>query len=459
MRTLIKTIRRPAVFALALLFTICIIPATVSAKSLYDLPAGTAISSKAAILVSLGASEKDDLTLFELNADEKRSPAALVRLMVGITAIEIIREKGIDIEKTTGKYTNEAFNTIAGQNLATAGMVIGEEWTVKDLLSLSMIQTAADACATLAITLGGSHSGFVARMNKIAKKIGCENTSFVNVSGIDNPSQYTTARDLYKIMRYGMNYPEFEPLFSAVQYTVKPAALGSERSYPNTNDMLRPSTAYYYAPMAFGKTGYTTPAGRCLASVARDSGYEYLCIVMGAPDKDEQGKSGVYFSDTRTLYRWAFTNFTYKTLLNKNQPVTQLPVRLAWNKDTVTLVPEKSVAAIVINDLQPETVTKNIIRFKETVDAPIEKGQVLGKVELYIQTDRKIAEANLVAAESIERSQLLAIWAQIHSFLTTPWFYGGLALFAAIIIGYIILNFIHNRKLRRKRMKRVSRFR
>ena len=99
MRTLIKTIRRPAVFALALLFTICIIPATVSAKSLYDLPAGTAISSKAAILVSLGASEKDDLTLFELNADEKRSPAALVRLMVGITAIKSYAKRVLTLKR------------------------------------------------------------------------------------------------------------------------------------------------------------------------------------------------------------------------------------------------------------------------------------------------------------------------------------------------------------------------
>ncbi len=445
------------ILAASVLINIIAIPA--NAQSLYDLPAGTSISAKAAILVSLGATEKEDLALFELNADQKRSPAALVRLMVGITAIEIIREKGIDIKNTTGKYTMDAFNTIAGQNLATAGMTIGEEWTIKDLLRLSMIQTAADACATLAVTLGGTHSGFVAKMNEIARKIGCENTSFTNVSGIDNPSQYTTARDLYKIIRYGMNYPEFEPLFSPAQYTVKPVSGGKERTYPNTNDMLRSTTPYYYSPMAFGKTGFTDSAGRCLASVARDSGYEYLCIVMGVPNTDENGNTGVYFRDTRTLFKWAFNNFTYKVLLNKNQPITQLPVRLAWNRDSVTLIPEKSFAAIVINDLQPETVTKKIIRLKETADAPIEKGQVLGKVELYIQTDRKIGEVNLVAAESIERSQLLAVWAQIQSFLSSPWFYAGLGLLALMFIGYIILNFIHNRKLRRKRMKKLTRFR
>ena len=91
-------------------------------------------------------------------------------------------------------------------------MSYDEEWTVKDLLSISSIQTAADACVTLAITLSGSHAGFVSEMNALTKEIGCENTSFINVSGADSPSQYTTARDLYKIIRYAMDYPEFEPL-------------------------------------------------------------------------------------------------------------------------------------------------------------------------------------------------------------------------------------------------------
>ena len=338
-------------------------------------------------------------------------------------------------------------------------MVYGEEWTIKDLLSVSMITTAADACATLSIALSGSHAQFVARMNQLAGKIGCQNTSFANVTGTDSASQYTTTKDLYKIIRYSMDYPEFEPLFSTVQYTVTPVKEGTKRTFVNTNDMLRSTTPYYYSPVSFGKTGYTSSAGRCLASVARDSGYEYLCIVMGEPNIDNDGKQGAYFRDTRTLYRWAFNNFTYKMLLNKNEPITQIPVALAWNKDSVTLVPEESFAATVINDLQPETITKKIIRNSESVDAPVKKGEVLGKIELYIKTDQKLGEVNLVASESIDQSRVLAVWAQIQLFLRSPWFYAGLALLAILLIGYIILNIFHNRKLKRNRMKRLNRFR
>ena len=68
-----------------------------------------------------------------------------------------------------------------------------ETWTIKDLLTASLIQTAADACVTLAVTLSGSQQAFVDGMNQLAAQIGCKNTSFANVHGLDDPKQYTTA--------------------------------------------------------------------------------------------------------------------------------------------------------------------------------------------------------------------------------------------------------------------------
>ena len=431
-----------------------------SALASYELPSDVTIHSEAAILVGLGPTTAEDMVLFERDADAKRSPAALVRLMVGLTAIRIIREENVDIDAVTGEYTMDCFNVIAGTGLTTYGMEIGEVWTVRDLLGMSMIQTAADACVTLAQTLAGSQADFVARMNALAAEIGCENTSFANVTGIDGVNQYTSARDLYKIMRYGMDYPEYEPLFAAKEYRPTPVSGATGPvTLANTNDMIRPSTPYYYAATAFGKTGTTDTAGRCLATVARDSGYEYLCVVLGAPKTDDEGNGGVEFRDSIALYRWAFNHFTYKTLLSKNEPIVQLPVRLAWEKDSVTLVPETNFAATVADDLDPATILKKEILDVDAVDAPVEKGKVYGRVELYINVDQKIGEVNLIASESIERSQILAVWAEVQKFLSSPWFYGGLILLGALIVGYIILNVVHNRRRRKKKMKRVKKYR
>ena len=108
------------------------------------------------------------------------------------------------------------------------------------------------------------------------------------------------------------------------------------------------------------------------------------------------------------------------------------------------------------NDLDPSTILKKETLNADVVDAPITKGEVYGKVELFINVDQKIGEVNLVASESVERSEILSIWAQVQSFLSSPWFYGGLALLAVLLVGYIILNIVHNRRRRRNRMKRVK---
>ena len=422
-----KKIRISALaFAAALL--LALFGAPLSAAAVYELPADVSINAQAALVVGLGPTQADDTVLYERDADAMKSPAALIKFMVAAVSIQMIRDKNIDIDTATGTYTIEAFNRFAGTGLTDANMKFGETWTIRDLLSMSSIRTAADACMTLAITLAGSEEQFVAEMNATAKKIGCENTSFANVTGIDHINQYTTARDIYRIMRYA-------------------------------NDMLRQSTKYYYEPLAFGTTGYTDSAGRCLASVARDSGYEYLVVVIGCPEKNSEGESGVHFRDSKTLYRWAFNNFTYKTLLSKNEPVTQLPVRLAWNRDSVTLVPETNFSTTVANDLDPSTILKKETLTVDAVDAPVTKGEVYGKVELFINVDQKIGEVNLVASESVERSQVLSLWADVQKFLSSPWFYGGLALLGVLLVGYIILNIIHNRRRRRNRMKKVKKYR
>lgn len=86
------------------------------------------------------------------------------------------------------------------------------------------------------------------------------------------------------------------------------------------------------------------------------------------------------------------------------------------------------------------------------------KGTVYGKVELFINVDEKIGEVELVAAEQVEASEVLVLWENVRSFLTSPWFIGGLAVLTVLLIGYIILNVVHNRRRKRRKMKRVKKY-
>ena len=197
-----------------------------------------------------------------------------------------------------------------------------------------------------------------------------------------------------------------------------------------------------------------------LAAVARDGGYEYMAVVLKDPDTDDEGnfKGLLHYKDVQTLFDWAFDDFAYKTLLSKNEPTGKLTVNLAWNQDAVVLVPEKDFATVVDKNLPVDTIIRKVILNEESVDAPVTKGSVYGKVELYINVDQKLGEVNLIASESLDRSQVLAVWGEVQQFLKSPWFIAGVALLVLLLVGYIILNVVHNRRRRRKKMKRVKKY-
>ncbi|MBP5303597.1 MAG: D-alanyl-D-alanine carboxypeptidase [Clostridia bacterium] len=413
--------------------------------------------AKASIIVFLegtataeqGVNGRDSI-MYENNGDMKLSPGAMMRVMVGLYAKKLIKEKNIDMEKTTGTYTLPLEETyILGTGLTLANMEEGETWTVKDMLSLSMIQTSADACVTLAATLAGSVDAFVMGMNSYAKEIGCTNTTFGNVTGLDHPNQKTTVRDMYIMLRYAIDDPELHNMLGATEVTVKPVSKHPQRSWENSNYMLRGISDYYYEAMELGKTGVSDDSGKALASVCHSENYRYLTVVMGCPMENEYGEGGTHYDSTRVLCNWAFNTFEYETMLTENQPMVRQKVDLSWKTDTVTLVAENPLSCLVPLGVDPNTVRKEVVLNHERVDAPVKKGQVLGKAVLYIQEDVKIGEVNLVASESVKRSTLLYIWSRIEAVLSSPWLWVALGALVVLIIAYAILAFLHNQEKRR----------
>lgn len=231
--------------SLAVLVSLFVTP--LSASAAYALPDTVALSADAAYVVSLGALQEDDVVLYEKNAETTQQPAALVRLMAGALAFELIEEQGLNLESDTGAYTMACWQDITGTGLGVMNMEIEESWTLKDLVTATLILGAADACVTLAVRLAGSHQAFVQKMNEKAAQLGCVNTSFANVTGLNAQNQYTCAADMYRIMRYAMDFPLLVEYSRQTLYTVNPVSGGSPRTMPNTNDMLRSSTDSYYS--------------------------------------------------------------------------------------------------------------------------------------------------------------------------------------------------------------------
>lgn len=420
----------------------------------YSLPDELTVHSSSAAVIFLGGSYEEDVYLYEKDADGIHAPAALVRLMAGAYALKQIKDNNLDMDTVSGTYTLEMFNAhVAGTGVNPIGMEFGETWKLRDLLTVSLIQTASDASTTLAYTVSGSMEAFVKGMNDLAKEIGCEHTHFANVTGLDSLSQYTTVRDMHRILRYAMNFPDFETMISQTQYAVQPLSGGAGYNVSNRLDMLRSSSSYYYAPLKFGRTGLSGYEGWSLATVASDSGYDYMVIVMGCPSRTEDGKTGMQYTDTIELFRWAFRNFTYKTLLTDSEILGSMKVNLVWGKDTVNLVPKSPFATVVYNDVKPEEIIKKVTVYETEVTAPIAAGTVYGKVELIVNVDEKIGEMELVTTENLQKNGFLAFLSGVGNVLTSGWLWlaiGGLML---LVVGYITYAVIGARRHKRKMNK------
>ena len=226
----------------------------------YDASAkGVEIESKTALLYSI---DTDDV-IFSKNADVKRYPASLTKLM---TAYIVVKNcKNLDEVVTVD---SDWFEELLGSGATVANLKDGEELTVRNLLHMMLIPSAADASDTLAVYIGGSLEKFVDMMNAEAKSLKMDSTHFMNPHGLHDENHYSTASDLLKLSKAVLKMPVIKEICAKSSYTVPATNKSEERDLVTTNLMQNASTDYYYKYARGMKTGFTTPAGRCLISTA-----------------------------------------------------------------------------------------------------------------------------------------------------------------------------------------------
>lgn len=401
-----------------------------------------------------------EAVIFDKNADKKTAPASITKIVTCMLVLENCE----DIE-TPLTCKRESLNGLYEQNAATVGILAGETLTVKELLYALMIPSAADAANILADYIGGgSIENFVVMMNDFVKKLGCENTTFINAHGLDeNGGNITTAYDLYKIAKYALENPTFKEITSTLRHEIAPT-----NKYPyvrylnNTNKMMNPAYKDYYSPYISGvKTGTTALAGHCVISTASKNGYNYMLIVMNAPQYDIDGdnvEENVAFTDSKKIYEWAFKNIVLTKVTNTTDVVTVVNVKYNWKVDHLRLLPAKEISALVPSGTESGSLVIRPIESEtpKVVKAPIKKGDALGKAEILYGEDI-VATVDLVAGENVSRSIILVILDGIKAVLSSTVFKILFVLFAVLIIIYILLIIRRNRiKSRRKKIRMVK---
>lgn len=400
-----------------------------------------------------------ETVILDKNADKRTAPASLTKIVTCMLVLENCPDLSVPVT-----CKRECLNGLYAQNAATAGILPGETLSIHDLLYCLMLPSAADAANILADYVGGGIDNFVVMMNDFVAKLGCKNTKFVNAHGLDSdPNGYTTARDLYKITKYALKNSTFKEITSTLRYDVEPTEKYPHTRYlHNTNKIMNPGIRDYYHKAVTGvKTGTTDKAGRCVITTASQDGYNYMLIVMKAPqyDIDDDGvEENVAFTESKKIYNWAFDNIELTKITNTTDVITVVDVNYNSKVDHVRLLPAEELSALVPIGTESGSLIIRPIENKtpKSVNAPIKKGQVLGEAEILYGED-VVATVDLVAGEDIDLNIFLLIFGVIKKLFSTTIFKILFALLAILVIIYILLIIRKNRiKAKRKKIRMIK---
>ncbi|MBR2520591.1 MAG: serine hydrolase [Oscillospiraceae bacterium] len=237
--------------------------------------------------------------LYVNNADTRNYPASLTKILTCVTVLD----SGIGIDEPV-VFTAPMLEGL--EDASVAGFREGDAVTVKDLLYGLMLPSGADCANALAITSAGSAEGFAEMMNEKAAQLGMSRSHFVNPTGLHDPEQYSTVRDMTRLLSYALKNALFSDIFTTGEYIMPPTASSPEgikvKNYILSGDL---EISFGSGSIIGAKTGFTTPAGQCLASIAAaDSGARFMLVTMGAGREfDFDGRYSI--ADALYLYAMA----------------------------------------------------------------------------------------------------------------------------------------------------------
>ena len=372
--------------------------------------------------------------LYEKNADQVMAPASMTKVMTAIVVMELCE----DLDKETITAPSGIYNEFAGINVSTANILAGETYTVRQLLYCMMLQSANEAASIVADYYGnGNKQAFFDLMNQKAAEIGCQNTHFANAHGLDAEGHYSTPRDMALICKYAMKIPGFMEIVSSTRYSIPATPKQAKRILVTT---IKPQDSVnggsVYNPYIKGiKTGSTDNAGRCFASTYTREGENYLCIVMGAPYEGLPNKA---FIVTNELYDWAWRNFLMNTVIEKGELVHETEILYSFDQSTLLLESGADFSLLLPVGADASSIQKTITLHNPQLEAPINKGDVVGEITLKLE-GKTVGTVPLLSGATVERSNLLYVLYQIKYFFSSTPAKIAIAIVVLLALGYIVL--------------------
>lgn len=349
------------------------------------------LDSASAILIEQNSGQ----ILYEHNIHERLHPASVTKVMSLLLIMEALDSGKIFLDTQIPCSTNAA--NMGGSQI---WLDTTETLSVNDMLKAIAVVSANDCVTAMAEYLGGTEENFVQMMNTRAKELGMNDTTFKNCHGLDEDEHLTSAYDIALMSReLLMNHPAITHYSTIWTDTLR----DGKSALSNTNKLVR-----NYSGCTGLKTGSTSLALFNLSASATRDGLSLIAVIMKAPT------SALRFSNASTLLDYGFNTYSYKSFGSQGDVVKNINVTKGVSTN-VNAVYENSPSFLVKKG-EESNITYEI-SLKDSVQAPIEKGQQLGTIT-YSLNDSNISTVNLVAENSIEKIDLL----NMSKFIFNKWF-------------------------------------
>ena len=329
--------------------------------------------------------------LFEKDADRSIYPASMTKIMTSIIAFELL-EKG-DLKLDDEFLISENAWRLSQSGYSSMFIMVGDKVSVEDLLRGIIVTSGNDACVALAEGIAGSEEEFAILMTSKAYEIGMENTNFSNASGINDPDNNSTVRDILIMSNYLIkNYPEYYKYFAEKEFTWDRTG-GDPITQGNRNPLL------YKNIGADGiKTGYLAVEKYSLASSMVKKNRRITAVASGFQTKNERSK------ESMKLLIWGLTNFDLIKIASSDTEITELDVWLGKKKKIKAYTKEDVYKTI---PRARKKYLKVTALYNGPIQAPINKNDKIGKLKI-LYKDEILGEYDLFAFENVKRVNIFS---------------------------------------------------
>ena len=340
------------------------------------------VDVKTAILIDYDSNK----IIFEIEPDMSIYPASMTKIMTSIIVFDLLKEGKLSLEDKF--IISEKSWRLSQSGYSSMFLMINDEVTVEDLLKGIVIASGNDACIAIAEGIAGSEENFADIMNEKASEIGMTNTNFANSSGINDPDNYSTVRDIALMSQYLIkNHPEYYELFKETTFTWDRTG-GDPITQGNRNPLL-----YKRVGVDGIKTGYLAVEKYSLASSMLKKDRRIIAVASGFNTKNLRS------SESLKLLNWGFRNTNTFEISKKDETIFELDTWLGTRDKIKVTTKEDFHVTINKKDITHLNVT---LEYNGPISAPIDKGTKIANI-IVTKKDEVVKKLPLYAAEDLKK--------------------------------------------------------